>query len=41
MTRLRALRRTRKRALAATPGGDVAELDSEIARLEEMLADAR
>ena len=41
MTRLRALRRTRKRALAATPGGDVADLDSEIARLEEMLADAR
>ena len=41
MTRLRALRRTRKRVLAATPGGDVADLDSEIARLEEMLADAR
>jgi hypothetical protein len=39
-TRLRALRRTRKRVLAATPAGDVVELDSAIARLEGMLADA-
>ena len=41
LTRLRTLRRTRKRVLAATSGDDVADLDSEIARLEEMLADAR
>jgi hypothetical protein len=39
-TRLRALRRTRKRVLAATPGGDIVDLDSAIARLEGMLADA-
>jgi hypothetical protein len=38
-TRLRALRRTRKRVLAANPGGDVADLDSAIALLERMLAD--
>ena len=41
MTRLRSLRRTRKRVLTATPRGDVVNLDSEIARLERMLADAR
>ena len=41
MTRLRALRRTRKRILTATPGGDVADLDAEIGRLEVMLADTR
>ena len=41
MTRLRALRLKRKRVLAATPRGDVVDLDSEIARLEGMLADAR
>jgi hypothetical protein len=40
MTRLRALRRTRKRVLTATPGGDVADLEAEIGRLEVMLADA-
>jgi hypothetical protein len=39
-TRLRALRRTRKRVLAATPDGDVSDLDSAIARIEGMLADA-
>ena len=39
-TRLRALRRARKRVLDAPPGVDVADLDSAIARLERMLADA-
>jgi hypothetical protein len=39
-TRLRALRRTRKRVLAEAPGGDVVDLNSAIARLEGMLADA-
>ena len=39
-TKLRALRRTRKRVLAATPGRDVADLDSAIARLERGLGDA-
>jgi hypothetical protein len=40
-TRLRALRRTRKRVLAATAAGDVVDLDSAVARLERMLGDAR
>jgi hypothetical protein len=39
-TRLRALRRARKRVLAAIPGGDVADLDFAITRIEGMLADA-
>ena len=39
-TRLRTLRRARKRVLAEAPGGDVVDLDSAIARLEGMLADA-